>query len=76
MGRGPMSFTMKAVLGLTANQIAAKAISDLKSAPSFTMSGTAADDGQTATMSIGVTGKGCTMTVNMGSKGNATINHL
>jgi hypothetical protein len=40
------------------------------------MSGTAAADGQTATVSVGVTGKGCAMTENMGSKGNATIIYI
>jgi hypothetical protein len=81
-GTGPASRTSTAasqqdpLAGLTANQIAAKAIGDLKSAPSFTMSGTAADDGQLAAVSMGVTGKGCLMTLNMGSKGNATLIYI
>ena len=90
-----MSFTTKAVLGvtaaaavclsaagcgssdplagMTAKQIATKAISDLKSAPSFTETGSAPYDGHTATMSFGVKGNGCTMTVDMGSKGSMTM---
>jgi hypothetical protein len=94
MGRSSMSFTMKAVLGvtaaaavcmsaagcgssdplagMTAKQIATKAISDLKSAPSFTVTGSGPYDGQMATMSLGVKGNGCTMTMDMGSKGSMT----
>jgi len=90
-----MSFTTKAVLGvtaaaavclsaagcgssdplagMTAKQIATKAISDLKSAPSFTVSGSGPYDGQTATMSFGVKGNGCIMTMDMGSKGSMTM---
>ncbi|HEX6448804.1 MAG TPA: hypothetical protein VF060_05020 [Trebonia sp.] len=59
--------------GMTAKQIATKAISDLKSAPSFTATGSGPYDGQTATMSFGVKGNGCTMTVDMGSKGSMTM---
>jgi hypothetical protein len=94
MGRSSMSFTTKAVLGvtaaatvclsaagcgssdplagMTAKQIATKAISDLKSAPSFTETGSFSYDGQMATLSTGVKGNGCTMTMDMGSKGSMT----
>lgn len=58
---------------LTAKQIAAKAISDLKSAPAFTMAGTAPVDGQETTMSIAVKSGGCAMTVDMGPKGSMTM---
>jgi hypothetical protein len=95
MGRSSMSFTTKAVLGvtaaavvclsaagcgssdplagMTAKQIATKAISDLKSAPSFTVTGSGPFDGQMATMSVGVKGNGCTMAMDMGSKGSMTM---
>jgi hypothetical protein len=79
---GPSSRTSPAasqpdpLAGLNANQIAAKAIRDLKSAPSFTISGTTVDDGEMATVSVGVTGKGCVMTLTMGSKGKATFVYL
>lgn len=59
--------------GMTAKQIATKAISDLKSAPSFTVTGSGPYDGQTAAMSFGVKGNGCTVTMDMGSKGSMTM---
>lgn len=59
--------------GMTAKQIATKAISDLKSAPSFTATGSGPYDGHTATMSFGVKGNGCTMTMDMGSKGSMAM---
>jgi hypothetical protein len=59
--------------GLTGKQIATKAISDLKSEPSFTIAGTGPYDGQTATMSIGFGTKGCVMAVDLGSKGSFTF---
>jgi hypothetical protein len=91
-----MSFTMKAVVGvtvaaaclsatacggssdplagMTGKQIAAKAMSDLKSAPSFTLTGTGIPfQGKTATMSVGMAGKDCTMSVDIGSAGTMTM---
>lgn len=59
--------------GLTGKQIASKAINGLKSAPSFTLTGTGPYDGKTATMSIGVKANGCTMSMDMGSQGSMTM---
>lgn len=61
------------LVGLTAQQIAVKAIDGLKSVPSFTMTGTVPVNGKTATMSYGITGNGCSMTMSMGSQGTMTM---
>lgn len=58
---------------LTAKQIVTKALDNLKSAPGFTMTGTATVNGQPTTMSFGVADNGCIDTVSMGSKGTMTM---
>lgn len=58
---------------LTGKQIAAKALDDLKSAPSLTLAGTVTDKGQPETVSFGIARGGCVNTVSMGSKGTVTM---
>jgi hypothetical protein len=58
---------------LTANQIAKKAIADLKSASSFHYWGSDKVSGQTYSISLSVTGKGCTGWLGLGNQGSAVI---
>ena len=58
---------------LTANQIATKAFADFKSASSFHYSGSAKEQGQTFSFALWVTGKGCTGSMSVSSKGGFVI---
>jgi len=60
--------------GMSGKQVAAKAIADLKSAPSFTITGSGPYNGQTMTIGLGFKGgKDCAGTVGLGSQGNMAI---
>lgn len=60
--------------GMSAKQVATKAIADLKSAPSFTIAGSGPDDGQTVSINLGFKGgKDCTGTVGEGSEGSLAL---
>ena len=60
--------------GKSAKQVVATAVSDLKSASSFTMSGNVNQSGETLGINLGyVKGKGCAGTVSEGDKGSIAI---
>lgn len=60
--------------GMSAKQVVAKAVSDLKSASSFTMTGQINQSGGTLDVNLGfVKGKGCAGTVSRGDKGSIAI---
>jgi hypothetical protein len=58
---------------LTANQIAKKAIADLKSASSFHYYLSAKVSGQTESISLSVTSKGCTGSLGLGNQGSVVL---
>lgn len=58
---------------MAAPQIAAKALDNLKSAPSYTLTGSATTAGQKQTMTFGYAGNGCVATIGMGPKGTVTM---
>jgi hypothetical protein len=58
---------------LTADQIAKKAATDLKAAASFHYHGSGKDSGQTVSISMSVTHKGCTGSIGYGSHGGFAI---
>lgn len=59
---------------MSAKQIATEAVSNLKAAPSFTMTGTVLQSGTTMSLDLGFKkGSGCEGTVGLGSKGSVTI---
>lgn len=59
---------------MTAPQIAAKALSDLKSAPSFTYAATDRSNGTTVHSNLGIkTGTGCAGRLYLGLEGNTTL---
>lgn len=60
--------------GMSGKQVAAKAIADLKSAPSFTITGSGPYNGQTMTIGLGFKGgNDCAGTVGLGSDGTMAI---
>ena len=59
--------------GLTADQIARKAATDLKAAASFHYHGSGKDSGQTVSISMSVTHKGCTGSIGDGRNGGFAI---
>lgn len=59
--------------GLTANQIAVKAFSDLKTAPSVQMAGTIKASGLTIKLNLADTQHGCTGTMHLSGKGGVVI---
>jgi hypothetical protein len=61
------------LVGLTADQIAKKATTDLNAAPSFHYHGSGKASGQTVSISMSVTHKGCTGWVGDGAKGGFAI---
>jgi hypothetical protein len=61
-------------VGMSGKQVLDKAISDLKSSPSFTESGTAIESGSTYIVNLGFEpGKGCIGTVTQAGKGSYAI---
>jgi hypothetical protein len=59
---------------MSAKQVVDKAVSDLKSAPSFTVSGSTTELGSTYTVNLGFKpGKGCMGTVTQAGKGSYTM---
>jgi hypothetical protein len=59
---------------MSAKQVAAKAIADLRSAPSFTIRGSGPDNGQTVSLSLGYKGgTNCEGTIGLGPDGTLTI---
>lgn len=59
---------------MSAKQIATEAVSNLKAAPSFTMTGTVLQSGTTMSLDLGFKkGSGCEGTVGLGSKGSVSI---
>jgi hypothetical protein len=58
---------------LTADQIAAKAVADLKAASSFHYHGSAKESGQTLAFSLSVTRQGCNGSISEGSHGSVAI---
>jgi hypothetical protein len=61
------------LVGLTADQIAKKAVTDLKAAASFHYHGSGKESGQTISISMSVTHKGCTGSIGDGSNGGFAI---
>lgn len=60
--------------GMTAKQVVSKAVTDLKAASSFTMTGNVNQSGQALGVNLGyVKGKGCAGTVSEGDKGSVAI---
>lgn len=60
--------------GMSGKQVLDKAVSDLKSAPSFTVSGSTIEPGSTNTVNLGFKpGKGCMGTVTQGGEGSYTM---
>jgi hypothetical protein len=59
--------------GLTADQIAKKAVTDLKAATSFHYHGSGKESGQTVSISMSVTHQGCTGSIGDGSNGGFAI---
>lgn len=59
--------------GLTAKQIYAKAISDLKSEPSFTVTGAIVQGRKSETISYGFKGRDCSETINAEPQGSARM---
>ncbi len=59
---------------LTAKQIVAKSVADLRAAKSFTMVGSVTESGQTESLNLGyLNGKGCAGTVTEGTQGSVAI---
>jgi hypothetical protein len=57
--------------GLTGSQVAARALANLKAAPSLTMAGTFSQSGQGYSVNLGIEpAQGCTGTIGEGSKGS------
>jgi hypothetical protein len=69
----PSAPTGNPLAGLTADQIANKAAADLKAAASFHYHGSSKDSGQTVSISMSVTHKGCTGSIGDGSHGGFAI---
>lgn len=59
--------------GLTAKQIDTKVISEMKSAPAFTLAGEGKSQGEKAVLSFAFSGDGCSFSFDIGSKGSETI---
>lgn len=56
--------------GMSAKQVTAKAIADLKSAPNFAMTGSAVSGGHTFSLDLGFKGKECAGTIGEGPAGS------
>lgn len=73
-GAGCGSSSTDPLANMSAKQVAAKAIGDLKSAPRFTVAGAGPSDGSTVSIDLGIKdGKDCTGTVADGSQGSVAI---
>jgi hypothetical protein len=74
VGCGSSSSGGDPLSGMSGKQVAAKATADLKSAPSFTITGSGPYNGQTMTIGLGFKGgKDCAGTVGLGSEGSMAI---
>jgi hypothetical protein len=69
----PLAAAGNPLARLTADQIAKKAVTDLKAAASFHYHGSAKESGQTVAISMSVTHKGCTGSIDDGSHGGFAI---
>ena len=69
----PLAPAANPLAPLTADQIAKKAVADLKAATSFHYHGSGKDSGQTVSISMSVTHKGCTGSIGYGSHGGFAI---
>ena len=69
----PLAPAANPLARLTADQIAKKAVADLKAATSFHYHGSAKDSGQTISISVTVTHQGCAGSLGYGSHGGFAI---